>query len=223
MAGDKMTNCRSCGAEIAKSAVTCPRCGARNKRKHVLLWVVLGVLALIIIGAAGSGGSEPAPAAASSTSAAAAGSRSDSAAAPKSESKAPVKKTFGVGESAELKDIVVTLVSVEESSGSQFNQPTDGNVFVICEFEIENNSSSEINVSSLLSFAAYCDDYSLNFSLTALLEKGNRNQLDGQIAAGKKMNGIIGYEVPIGWNELEIRFTPSFWSGNEIIFTAVHG
>lgn len=208
-----MTNCRSCGAEIAKSAVTCPRCGARNKRKHVLLWVVLGVLALIIIGAAGSGGSEPAPAAASST----------SAAAPKSESKAPVKKTFGVGESAELKDIVVTLVSVEESSGSQFNQPTDGNVFVICEFEIENNSSSEINVSSLLSFAAYCDDYSLNFSLTALLEKGNRNQLDGQIAAGKKMNGIIGYEVPIGWNELEIRFTPSFWSGNEIIFTAVHG
>lgn len=208
-----MTNCRSCGAEIAKSAVTCPHCGARNKRKHVLLWVVLGVLALIIIGAAGSGGSEPAPAAASST----------SAAAPKSESKAPVKKTFGVGESAELKDIVVTLVSVEESSGSQFNQPTDGNVFVICEFEIENNSSSEINVSSLLSFAAYCDDYSLNFSLTALLEKGNRNQLDGQIAAGKKMNGIIGYEVPIGWNELEIRFTPSFWSGNEIIFTAVHG
>ena len=213
MAGGKMTNCRSCGAEIAKSAVTCPHCGARNKRKHVLLWVVLGVLALIIIGAAGSGGSEPAPAAASST----------SAAAPKSESKAPVKKTFGVGESAELKDIVVTLVSVEESSGSQFNQPTDGNVFVICEFEIENNSSSEINVSSLLSFAAYCDDYSLNFSLTALLEKGNRNQLDGQIAAGKKMNGIIGYEVPIGWNELEIRFTPSFWSGNEIIFTAVHG
>ena len=213
MAGDKITNCRSCGAEIAKSAVTCPHCGARNKRKHVLLWVVLGVLALIIIGAAGSGGSEPAPAAASST----------SAAAPKSESKAPVKKTFGVGESAELKDIVVTLVSVEESSGSQFNQPTDGNVFVICEFEIENNSSSEIAVSSLLSFAAYCDDYSLNFSLTALLEKGNRNQLDGQIAAGKKMNGIIGYEVPIGWNELEIRFTPSFWSGNEIIFTAVHG
>lgn len=213
MAGDKITNCRSCGAEIAKSAVTCPHCGARNKRKHVLLWVVLGVLALIIIGAAGSGGSEPAPAAASST----------SAAAPKSESKAPVKKTFGVGESAELKDIVVTLVSVEESSGSQFNQPTDGNVFVICEFEIENNSSSEINVSSLLSFAAYCDDYSLNFSLTALLEKGNRNQLDGQIAAGKKMNGIIGYEVPIGWNELEIRFTPSFWSGNEIIFTALHG
>lgn len=214
MAGDKMTNCRSCGAEIAKSAVTCPHCGARNKRKHVLLWVVLGVLALIIIGAAGSGGSEPAPAA---------GSRSGSADAPKSESKAPVKKTFGVGESAELKDIVVTLVSVEESSGSQFNQPTDGNVFVICEFEIENNSSSEIAVSSLLSFAAYCDDYSLNFSLTALLEKGNRNQLDGQIAAGKKMNGIIGYEVPIGWNELEIRFTPSFWSGNEIIFTAVHG
>lgn len=40
------------------------------------------------------------------------------------------------------------------------------------------------------------------------------------IAAGKKMTGIVGYEVPKDWKEIEIRFTPDFWSGNEITFIA---
>ena len=37
----------------------------------------------------------------------------------------------------------------------------------------------------------------------ALLEKGDKNQLDGTVAPGKKMNGVIGYEVPADWKELE--------------------
>lgn len=127
-----------------------------------------------------------------------------------------------IGEAADLKNVVVTLTDVWESTGSQFNTPTSGNVFVLCEFEIENNTQSEINVSSLMSFSAYCDDYSLNYSLGAAMERGNKNQLDGQIAAGKKMNGVIGYEVPTDWKELEIHFTPDVWFGNDIVFVATH-
>ena len=52
----------------------------------------------------------------------------------------------------------------------------------------------------------------------ALIEKGNKNQLDGAVAAGKKFNGVIGYEVPTDWKELEVRFTPDFWSGKDIVF-----
>lgn len=130
------------------------------------------------------------------------------------------KNEFYVGETAELKGVLVTLVNVTESTGSQFNTPTDGNVFVLCEFEIVNNSDKEINVSSMMSFEAYCDDYACTFSLTALLEKGNKNQLDGTVAAGKKFNGVIGYEVSADWKELEVRFTPDFWSGNDIVFVA---
>ena len=51
-----------------------------------------------------------------------------------------VQTRFGVGERVELNDVIVTLVSVTESKGSQYNTPTDGNVFVLCEFEIENNT-----------------------------------------------------------------------------------
>lgn len=47
----KMTNCKSCGAEIATSAKSCPKCGAKNKKpiwKRVLVWL----LAVIILFAA---------------------------------------------------------------------------------------------------------------------------------------------------------------------------
>lgn len=117
-----------------------------------------------------------------------------------------------------LKDVAVTLVDVSESGGTDFLTPSDGNVFLICEFEIENGSKSDIAVSSIMSFEAYADDYATALSLTATTSS-DKNQLDGTVAAGKKMNGVVGYEVPKDWTNFEIRFTPSVWSGKDIAFT----
>ena len=107
--------------------------------------------------------------------------------------------------------------NVTESNGSQFNKPTDGNTFILCEFTIENNSEKDLAVSSLMCFEAYVDDYSTSMSLSALLES-DKSQLDGTVAAGKKMNGIIGYEAPTDWKEIEVSFTPDFWRGKDITF-----
>ena len=95
----------------------------------------------------------------------------------------------------------------------------DGKVFLICEFQIENNSSNDIAVSSMLSFEAYIDDYATTIDLSATVSADNP-QLDGSVASGKKMNGIVGYEADENWSEIEIRFTPDFWSNKEIVFTA---
>ncbi|MBR5529749.1 MAG: DUF5067 domain-containing protein [Oscillospiraceae bacterium] len=135
------------------------------------------------------------------------------------EEKDPV---FQVGETAQLDGVTVSLVEVAENDGSKYNKPADGNVFVLCEFVIENNSDTELNVSSILSFEAYCDDYACTFSLTALMEKGNKNQLDGTVAPGKKFSGVIGYEVPEDWQTLEIHYTPDVLSSNEIVFAATN-
>ena len=70
----------------------------------------------------------------------------------------------------------------------------------------------------MASFEAYADDYALNYSLNALLENESANQLDGTIAAGKKMNGVIGYEVPADWKDIEIHFTDNVWSSNKFKF-----
>lgn len=124
---------------------------------------------------------------------------------------------FKKGETAELNGVQVTLTDYKESTGSEYNKPTDGNVFLMTEFEISNNTEKELTVSSVMSFDAYADDYALNFSFSALLEKEG-NQLDGAIASGKKMKGWIGWEVPQDYQNVEIHFTDSVWSNNKFVF-----
>lgn len=124
---------------------------------------------------------------------------------------------FHQGETAEYRNVQITLYDVKETLGSQYNTPSDGNVFILTGFEIANNSSEELNISSLLSFSAYQDGYATNLSLSALIESDGE-QLDGTIAPGKKMKGYIGYEVPTTCEELEIHIQPSVWSGKKIAF-----
>ena len=205
----KMKTCKSCGAEISKSAKTCPKCGARQK-KPVLLIVVVAILVIGIIGAIG--GSPKAEKVGET------GTQAPAQSQAPVQSQAPAQDKFQVGDVVSLNDVEVTLLNVTESSGGNYMTPEDGNVFILCEFEISNGSSKDIAVSSLLSFEAYVDDYTTSMSLTATIS-ADKTQLDGTVAAGKKMNGAIGYEAPQDWKELEIRFTPDFWSGKDIIFT----
>ena len=116
-----------------------------------------------------------------------------------------------------MNDVQVTLTNYEESTGDDFNKPSDGNVFVLAEFEITNNSDKEIVISSVMSFEAYADDYALNYSLGAMIEKEG-SQLDGTVAAGKKMKGWIGWEVPQDYTNVEIHFTDNVWSNNMFVF-----
>lgn len=201
--------CKTCGAEIAKNAKVCPKCGAKIKNWKKTL-IILGIIVfIIVVGASGGDSDKPKKVGEISSSNSASTETKNT------------KSEFSVGETAELKGVSATLVSVTESSGSMFYKPASGNVFALCEFVIENNSSEEITVSSMLSFEAYCDDYVCNYSLGSITED-DVNQLDGTIAVGKKMNGVICYEVPSDWEELEIHFNPNVWSGNDFIFIANH-
>ena len=200
---EKMKKCKACGAHIAKSAKICPHCGAKNGGSKIPLIIVIVIVLLIVIAAiGGSGNSTPQKV------------NGDGSSVNNSEN-----TTFEVGDKVELDDIAVTLVGVESSSGTEYMAPSDGNVFVICEFEIENNSDSEIVVSSALSFEAYADDYAINFSLGGLT-MSDKSQLDGTVAAGKKFNGVVSFEAPADWETLEVHYTPNFWAGKDIVFTA---
>ncbi len=206
-----MVKCKVCGNEISKKAKVCPKCGCRQKRR-IWLGVLFFVVGLFIFVAAFGGGSDDTP-------------KKVGDVEPKQDQSEPEvkqsheKTTFGVGEMASMNDIVVTLLDVSENTGANYMNPEEGNVFVLCEFEIENNSSKDISVSSIMCFDAYVDDYSTSMSLTAELAS-DKNQLDGSVAPGKKMNGVIGYEVPDDWKEIEVHFTPDFWSNKEFIFVA---
>ncbi len=130
------------------------------------------------------------------------------------------KTEFYLGEIAEQKGVQIALVNVYESFGSDFITPNDGNIFLVCEFDIANNSEKDIHISSVMNFEAYCDDYSLNQDILGLQvpEANGKKQLDGSVAAGKKMNGVIAYQVPANYQTMEINVSPDFWSGRDMKF-----
>lgn len=111
-----------------------------------------------------------------------------------------------VGDTAETADILVTLVSTEESEGDSLFVPEEGNVFVFFEILLNNTGSDEIAISSLLCFDAYADDFAIDFTLAGLAD--GSAQLDGSLQPGKKMQGKIGFEAPKDWSVLELYFDP---------------
>ncbi len=214
MGNDHQTKlCKHCKTEIPKAAKVCPNC--RKKQGGVLKWIVIVLIALAIIFAISGGSGDDSPKKVENNVA------NDSQPAVKDSETEEVQQEetiFQVGETAELNGVKVTMTDYLESTGSDYNKPTDGNVFILAEFEIENGTDKEMTVSSMMSFEAYADDYALNYSVSALIEKGGSNQLDGTIAAGKKMKGTIGYEVPADWKNVEIHFTDDVWSNNKFKF-----
>ena len=203
--------CKQCKSEIPKAAKVCPNC--RKKQGGFGKWIVIGIVVIILLAAVFGGGDDKPKKVENKTASTQQGENDNNKEADTQEE----KDIFTVGETAELNDVQVTLLKYSESKGSEFNKPTDGNVYLMAEFEIVNNSDSEMNVSSVMSFEAYADDYSLNYSFGALMDNEDR-QLDGTIAAGKKMKGYIGYEVPKDWSTVEIHFTDDVWSNNKFKF-----
>lgn len=112
--------------------------------------------------------------------------------------------------------ISFTLLDVKESKGDSFSKPDSGKIYVLAQFLIENKTKKDCNISSMLSFDAYCDGFACDYSFGAMLVVDD--QLDGTVAAGKKMKGWIGFEVEKGWKEFEIQVKPDVWSSEKLIF-----
>ena len=201
--------CKHCKSEIPYDAKVCPVCRKKQGAPGCLI-VVLVVVVLVGI-AALAGGESNTPQKVESTS-------GTSQAASQSSEAQPEQTVFTVGDTVELNGVKTTLLSAEEYPGKQYMMPTDGNVFLVCQFEIENDSSEEINVSSMVSFNAYCDDYSVSLSITGEMLEDSWKSLDGTVAPGKKINGVIAYEIPQDWQKMEISYTPSYWSGHDVQF-----
>lgn len=208
--------CKHCKTEIPADAKVCPNC--RKRQSGVVKWVIIVIVALVIIAALASGGEEDGVKKVENS-----GSQPESSVSasttPSStlQSQEEQELIFKVGETAEYNSVQVTLLGVTESNGSDFNKPAEGNIYVLAEFEIANNSDKELTISSIMMFDAYQDGYATNLSLTAEVEADGET-LDGTIAPGKKMKGKIGYEIPSDCKELEIYVHTDVWSSKKIKF-----
>lgn len=191
---EKTKKCKYCKSEIPYDATVCPVC---RKTQDPPAWAVAMGLIIIILFViievlnVNDHSSEK-------------------------ENKESDKKVYGVGDTVENNGIEVTLISAKSNAGNAYLKPGEGKMFEVLEFEIANNSGHDIVVSSITAFEAYCDDYTANFDIRVNVLYNDKNQLDGNVADGKKIKGVIGYEVPTDFTKLEVTCKPSFWSSYSV-------
>ena len=114
--------------------------------------------------------------------------------------------------------VALTVLSMKQTKGSGYSKAENGNIFVLVEMQIENNSSREISVNGIFSFEALCDDYSVDYSFSA--DMNTKNEIPTtDVRPGKKIKGWKGFEVPKDWKELQVTFIPdaSVWGSGEKI------
>lgn len=206
--------CKHCKSDIQFDAKVCPQC-RKKQGGGCLKPILICIVVLCVLGAiAGMSENKPKKVTSQNESTE---QEADKAEDNVKDETGSGKDIFAIGETAEMNDVQVTMTDYAENKGSEWNAPADGQIYVLVEFEIKNNSDAELAISSALSFEGYADDYLANLSLGALMEN-EQTQLDGSIAPGKKMRGWIGYEVPEDWKRLEVHFTDDVWSNNKFKF-----
>ena len=214
--------CKYCKTEIPADAKICPNCKKRQRPGGCLIAVLVVVVVVIVLAVVGGSSSDAGtvvndtPPATESTAPTASSQQPEVTQAPQEE---PV--VYGVGDTAQCDGVEVTLQTMEQNAGQDYLYPEEGNVFVALQFEIVNNSDADLSVSSMLSFEAYCDDYSINQSLTGASLYPD-STLDGTVAVGKKLGGTIVYEVPADWQQLDVSFAPSVWVDQAVNFVVTN-
>lgn len=188
-----------------------------KKKGGKLKVILIVVIVLIVLAAIGSGSNDKEPTKVDSNATVSESAENTTAASSEATEEAT---TFTVGDTADFDGVKIKLSAAILSAGGNYVKPDDGKYFLGLIFDIDNESDTDINVSSLASFEAYVDDYSVNLDLTGNTapEFDGLDSLDGSVAAGKKMNGVICYQVPQDFQNFEVTVTADFWSDKKVTF-----
>lgn len=110
----------------------------------------------------------------------------------------------------------ITLVGCKESEGNSIWKPDSGNIFILVEFIIENNTKEEIAVSAILDFYAFYDGFACDNSFKAGTVVDH--SMNGYIPVGRKMRGQVAWEITKDWEKLEVHYKPVLWGDERVVF-----
>ena len=197
--------CKYCGSEIPKNAKVCPHC--RKKQSHKVrntILIILGILVLLVLlfSCMNTGGS------------------STSETTTTTEEQA-TQTDYTIGQTASIDGVDITLnsASVATSIPTTFGidqTPEAGNVFLITDWSVTNNSDSTYYLSSS-TFTTYVDNNALN-SDAVTYSTTNPFQFS-EVGAGRQTGGTIVYQVPEGWQLFEAEVEVNIFSSQTATFT----
>lgn len=201
----KMIKCKTCGVNIAKSAKSCPSCGAKNKKPFYMRWWFVLIAVFVIIGAVSSGGSNETAVVNDTATKSSESSKEEN-----------TPKNYSIGDTIQLKDYKVTVNGIRTvtQDNSGFIKAEEGKEFFLVDCTVENTSDKDQTVSSIMMFKIVDKD-GRSFD-QSLFTDGN-GQLDGTVGPGRKISGEYCVQVPQGQTGLELEFNSSLINNQQIV------
>lgn len=101
-----------------------------------------------------------------------------------------------IGDVISMGTTTLTVSGIEYSQGQEYSEPSEGYEFLVVDLTLENKGSEPVTISSLMQMAVKDADhykYTVDLFASMLLGQGSP---DGEIAAGEKLRGQVGFQVP---------------------------
>ena len=119
---------------------------------------------------------------------------------------------FTLGDSVETNDLIITFSSAKLTLDDvAYQSPDDGDAFMKLDFEFENISDEDQDISGY-DFSAYADDYAVDYI---------DSTFDATLSPGKKTKGSIYFEVPIDTNVFDTEYSTSYYGNSKVKFSIV--
>lgn len=127
----------------------------------------------------------------------------------------PAQETFKIGETVKMGNLQFTLNGVRFDDGGDFFSPNDGERWLVFDCTLENLGSEPTAISSLLMFKLYdANDYAMGLAIGPDL----KGSLDGELGAGRRMAGEIGFVVEETEQSWEFIFAPNLFGFGQAIY-----
>jgi hypothetical protein len=181
-----------------------------NRKRNTVPFVALAVLLLVSLACGSS--TSPSLVATSAPPA-------DSGSQPEQPTQAPapvVQQNFKVGDVVSIGDNVLVVLGWENVPASDFSAPEAGKKFVAVELLIVNKSQSAMSVSTLLLMSMKDDTgqkYDVDFMASTAIGGGS---VDGELAAGEKVRGKVGFQIAENAQGLQFVFDDSVFGTGKI-------
>ncbi len=125
---------------------------------------------------------------------------------------------FQVGDIVSIGDSVLTVLGWENVEPNDFVKPEEGKKFLVVDVTVENKSDQPEAISTLIQMSIKdSSGQKYDVDLMAQTASGGTS-VDGELAAGEKVRGDVGFQVPVDANGLQFEFDASvFGSGKALI------
>ncbi len=131
---------------------------------------------------------------------------------PEPEPAPEVKPVYRVGDTLDDGGVqIVYAASGEHTEENEFLQPEEGFKYIYLKLAFINTSKSDKSI-SMYSFDCYADGYA------AEMYYGGDEGLSATLSAGRSTMGYIYFKIPVDATEIEIEYTPNFFSSDKITF-----